>query len=239
MDKQLNVLIYETAEPTKKKLHDVLVSYAIARNTEVRIDWIRPDTAPEALAKASVREHIAFVNASEGEAAAKIGKCLYDNNPDCALIYYGDPAEEEADRLISYFRQLFPARPVEFIRGVDIKAVYLSVCRITEQKKDSAVFVWENKSKKYRFPYGSILYFKSDRNYVTLKLKNGEEYAFLAKLADVEKRLDDILFVRAHQSYLINKTAIVMIDKSKKSLVLSNGEEIYISKAHYKDALEA
>ena len=52
MENQLNVLIYETAEPVKKKLHDVLVSYAIARNTEIKIDWIRPDTAPEALAKA-------------------------------------------------------------------------------------------------------------------------------------------------------------------------------------------
>lgn len=54
----------------------------------------------------------------------------------------------------------------------------------------------------------------------------------------MEQQLPADLFVRVHQSYLINKTEILLIDKQKKTVRLSNGEDVYISKAHYKETLE-
>ena len=92
---------------------------------------------------------------------------------------------------------------------------------------------------KYRIPYGSILYFRSERNCVYIRLKNGTEYSFLGKLTNIEQQLLQNVFVRAHQSYLIKRSEILLIDKQKKAVQLSNGEEIFISKAHYKETLEA
>ena len=91
---------------------------------------------------------------------------------------------------------------------------------------------------KYRVPYDSVLYFRSDRNYVILRLKNGSEYSFLGKLANVEQQLPADLFVRVHQSYLVSKAEILLIDKQKKSVRVNSGEDIYISKAHYKETLD-
>lgn len=54
---------------------------------------------------------------------------------------------------------------------------------------------------KYRIPYGSIQYYRSDRNYVYLHLVSGSEYAFLGKLSGIEAQVPKALFVRVHQSY--------------------------------------
>lgn len=64
------------------------------------------------------------------------------------------------------------------------------------------------------------------------------EYSWIGKLAKVEQMLPDKLFVRVHQSYLVNKATILLIDKGKKAVRLSSGEDIFISKAHYKETLE-
>ena len=72
-----------------------------------------------------------------------------------------------------------------------------------------------------------------------MRLKNGAEYSFLGKLTNIEQQLPPNVFVRVHQSYLIKRSEILLIDKQKKAVQLSNGEEIFISKAHYKETLEA
>ena len=221
----LCVLIYETSETTRKKLHDVLVGFAVSRNTEVRIDWIRPNATETEIAAACADEHVAFVNAVQAERATEIGRCIYEQNPECALVYYGAPETDDAERLIAYFRKLFPSRPVAYCREPDAKTLFQTVCRLSEQKVGRNVFVWENKGMKFRIPYGSILYFRSDRNYVFIRLKNGEEYSFLGKLTDVLKTLNEHCFVRVHQSYLINKSAIILIDKGKKCVRLA---KVYI-----------
>ena len=233
------VVVYETMEERKKTIHDVLATYAVKRNVEVVIRWLKPSVRDEEIRHACTEAQLAFVSAAEAERATLIGKLLYQVNPECALAYYGYEIPGDILELVEYFTRLFPARPVLYLNQPGYRDYYRAVEAAAEdevQKKNR--FSWETKGMQYRVPYDAILYFRSERNRVVLHLKNGEEYTFLGKLSHVEQLLPIGFFVRVHQSYLVSRAAILLIDKGRKILRMSTGEEIFISKAHYKEALE-
>jgi len=235
---RLCLVIYETSDDGKKTLHDSLAAYSIAENVEIIIKWLKPSAKEKEILSACTEVQIAFVNAADTQRATQIGNLLYQVNPTCALIYYGNRVPQDVQNLVSYFSSLFPARPVLYLDCPTGQEIYQAIRTFCKRLSDKKLFVWETKGMKYRIPYDSILYFRSDRNYVIMRLKNENEYSFLGKLANVEQQLPADLFVRVHQSYLINKTEILLIDKQKKTVRLSNGEDVYISKAHYKETLE-
>ena len=235
---RLCLVIYETSETGKKALHDSLVAYSIAENIELIIKWLKPSAKEDEIISACTEAQIAFVNASDIQKAEQIGILLYQTSPTCALTYYGHSVPQDVRELIAYFSRLFPARPILYLDSPREKDFYQALRTLSNHNACQKRFGWETKGAKYRIPYDSILYFRSDRNYVIMQLKNGNEYSVLGKLANVEQQLPADLFVRVHQSYLINKTEILMIDKQKKAVRLSSGEDIYISKAHYKETLE-
>lgn len=238
MMERLCVVIYETSESGKKTLHDVLAAYTITQDAEVTIKWLKSSAREDEILSACAEAQIAFVNAAETERAAQIGRLLYKANPDCPLIYYGHAVPGDIRELVSYFTSLFPARPVLYLDHPTDQDYYQTVNEVSDSGSRRDMFVWETKGMKYRIPYDSILYFRSERNYVCIRLKNGAEYSYLGKLANVERMVPERLFIRVHQSYLINRTEILLIDKGKKSVRLRNGEDIFISKAHYKETLE-
>lgn len=235
---RLCLVIYEPSARGKKMLHDSLAAFSIAENMELIIKWLKPSAKEGEIISACTEAQFAFVNAADIQKAEQMGKLLYQTNPTCALTYYGDCVPQDIRELISYFSKLIPTRPILYLdspRGQDFYQALRTLCsREACQKR----FVWETKGMKYRVPYDSVLYFRSDRNYVILRLKNGSEYSFLGKLANVEQQLPADLFVRVHQSYLVSKAEILLIDKQKKSVRLNSGEDIYISKAHYKETLD-
>ena len=235
---RLCLVIYETSDAGKKSLHDSLAAYSIAENVELIIKWLKPSAKETEIVSACAEAQIAFVNAADTQKATQIGGLLYQANPTCALTYYGDCVPQDVRELISYFSKLFPARPILYLDHPGERDFYHALRTLGSRTSCQKRFVWETKGMKYRVPYDSILYFRSERNYVIMRLKNGTEYSFPGKLANVEQQLPADLFVRVHQSYLVSKAEILMIDKQKKAVRLSNGEEIFISRAHYKETLE-
>ena len=232
------VVVYETMEERKKTLHDALAAYAVKRNVEVVIRWLKPSARDEEIRHACTEAQLAFVSTAEAERAALIGKLLYQANPAGALAYYGYEIPSDIRETVEYFTRLFPARPVLYLNQPGYREYYRAAEAAAEdefQKKNR--FFWETKGMQYRVAYDAVLYFRSERNRVVLHLKNGEEYAFLGKLSHVEQLLPAGFFVRVHQSYLVNRAEILLIDKGRKTLRMRTGEEIFISKAHYKEAL--
>lgn len=233
------VVVYETMEERKKTIHDVLAAYAVKQNVEVVIQWLKPSARDEEIRHACTEAQLAFVSTATSERAAVIGKLLYQANPECALVYYGYEIPDDIRKTVEYFTRLFPARPVLYLNQPGYQEYYRAVETAAEdeiQKKSR--FFWETKGMQYRVPYDAVLYFRSERNRVVLHLKNGEEYTFLGKLSHVEQLLPADFFVRVHQSYLVNRAEILLVDKARKTLRMSTGEEIFISKAHYKETLE-
>ena len=234
---RLCVVIDEPREDRKKALHDALAAYAVSRDTEVEIRWIKPSAGEAEILSACAEAQAAFVSAGEPERAAWIGGLLYRSNPLCALVYCGGPLSGGARELTAYFSALFPARPALYLDCPGNRDYFRALSAIAAEAAREGLFHWETKGMRYRVPCSAILYFRSQRNYVCLRLKSGEEHAFLGKLSGVEPLLPRGLFLRVHQSFLVNRAEILLVDKGRKALRLSSGEEIFISKAHYKEAL--
>lgn len=236
---RLCIMVYELSERMKTVLHDAFVAYAIDHNIEVEVKWLKSSIDKKALQGICAEVQIAFVNSGNTETAVRIGQLLHSINPECRLIYYGNRVPADMRGVINYFAELISSGPIRYLHEPNQKdlseTLRLQSSVIFGQKH----FIWENKGMKYRLPYGSIQYFSSGRNYVYIRLSGGGEYSFLGKLSNIESQLPKDLFVRIHQSYLVNLNEIIAVDKQKKTICLRSGEELFISKAHYKETIEA
>lgn len=77
-----------------------------------------------------------------------------------------------------------------------------------------------------------ILYCKSDGNYTTIFFKGNKKEMLSKKLKDVEGLINNTIFFRVHNSYLVNISYINEFIKSDgQYLVLENGTSIPVSRA--------
>ena len=84
-------------------------------------------------------------------------------------------------------------------------------------------------------PLDSIYYIESSNHKVELHLKDGE-FACYAKIGDLELELQDQFF-RIHKGYLVNLSYVA--GYSKRSVTLTNGERLLLSKYKYQDFVKA
>ena len=78
-----------------------------------------------------------------------------------------------------------------------------------------------------------IIYCKSDGNYTTIHLLNNEQHLLSKKIKDVEALINSPLFLRVHQSYLVNSNFIKEYVKNEGYyLVLEDKNNIPVSKAN-------
>ena len=83
-----------------------------------------------------------------------------------------------------------------------------------------------------------IIYCKSDGNYTEIYLKNGKKEVVSKKLKDVETLISEPLFLRVHNSFLVNMRYLKEFIKTDGSyLVLENGASIPVSRTKKADLL--
>lgn len=91
-------------------------------------------------------------------------------------------------------------------------------------------------------PYGEtlnvvcsdIILIKSSGNYVEYNIRNRENVRVRAKLDDVEKELEQSIFLRLHKSYIVNMDFISTINYAHLLVTLKDGTIVTISKAYKK-----
>jgi len=84
-----------------------------------------------------------------------------------------------------------------------------------------------------------ILYCQSDNTTTTLFLQNGETIVVSKGIKLVQKMLEGNNFLRPHQSYLVNRNHIILIDKTPDyCLILKNQIKIPISTRKRKEIME-
>lgn len=84
-----------------------------------------------------------------------------------------------------------------------------------------------------------IIYVKSEGNYSSIYLQNGEHFMLSRNLKYVEDLLDKNTFVRPHNSYLVRLDKIVQYNKTEGgSIILENGTEIPISRRRKEELME-
>ena len=105
----------------------------------------------------------------------------------------------------------------------------------TAREKPGRVLTLQSANTSRTVPLDSIYYIESSNHKVELHLRNGE-FACYAKIGDLELELHDQFF-RIHKGYLVNLSYVA--GYSKRSVTLTNGERLFLSKYKYQDFVKA
>ena len=104
-----------------------------------------------------------------------------------------------------------------------------------ENPQKGPVLTLQSANASKTIPLDSICYIESSNHKVELHLKDGE-FACYAKIGDLELELQDQFF-RIHKGYLVNLSYVA--GYSKRSVTLTNGERLLLSKYKYQDFVKA
>ncbi len=110
------------------------------------------------------------------------------------------------------------------------KKIYETIDRVLKPS-DVDTFQIRQRSTIIRIPYNEILYVESSNSKCILHCLDGSKYTIYKRLSDIERELNNVCFLRCHQSYLVNMNYIQSADKSFK---LTNGDTILIRQRELK-----
>ncbi|WP_122641947.1 LytR/AlgR family response regulator transcription factor [Luxibacter massiliensis] len=130
----------------------------------------------------------------------------------------------------SYLKQLFEVQPFRFLdKPVDRERFCSTFIKAYQKIMDNSIFFQYKFNKEiYRVPVKEIMYFESDNRVIHLVMETRID-RFYGKLNVVEEwfRNSKMVFLRIHQSYLVNFTYIKCMGFTK--LELFNGKVLPIS----------
>lgn len=84
-------------------------------------------------------------------------------------------------------------------------------------------------------PIKEIIYFMAGYNHNVVMVQNSIDRSLSMNLKDIVNLHDD--FLQIHRSYVINRQHIVHVDKSSRTIRLSNKEELPVSRTYYKSLM--
>lgn len=105
---------------------------------------------------------------------------------------------------------------------------------LAEHKQDADVIFVKNRSRLIRVKHEDLLFVEALKDYVVVHTRT-ESYTIHSTMKEVERKLDERLFVRVHRSYIVNLQAI---DSIKYAMITMEGmdKEIPVG-GSYKDLL--
>ena len=105
---------------------------------------------------------------------------------------------------------------------------------LAEHKQDAEVIFVKNRSRLIRVKHEDLLFVEALKDYVVVHTRE-ESYTIHSTMKEVERKLDERLFVRVHRSYIVNLQAIESI---KYAMITMEGmdKEIPVG-GSYKDLL--
>lgn len=131
-----------------------------------------------------------------------------------------------------YIEDIFDVTPFRFIRKPINSDKFNAVVEMAYKKlnESNKYFVFTHKKEHKKIRMDDIMYFESSGRLVVISLRNGQKEFFTGKIndLDVEMRERKIPFLRIHQSFLVNFSAITR--KRYTEVYVANGECLYISR---------
>lgn len=98
---------------------------------------------------------------------------------------------------------------------------------VTEvKKKDDFLFI-KSGQQHIRIHFKDIKYLEAQKEYVSLKLVNGEQVKTLLRLKNIESILPKETFMRIHRSFIVNLNHIVTVERNR--IIYSRKEFIVVS----------
>lgn len=229
---RLTLLVYEPSENVRAAIRSAITAFAARHDVDLRIDWMFRADQEEHIPSIMSDTLVALVNVGMGERSTAAGRLIYDANPDCLLVYYGKAGIDLAP--------LLAARPVAYNPDpCSTEAWEKILCELLNRIMTArGYFHWSGKDYRYRLPYRSITHIRSERVYLDVFTASDAIFRLVGKLDEAAKQLPSPTFLRIHQSELVNLDHARALNRSRRCIIMDDGSELYISRAHYRDVLE-
>lgn len=143
-----------------------------------------------------------------GAGGLEAARRIREIQPDALIVFVSTSREfyREAYDLFAFNYLEKPVDPARLGRVLDRALAQLAV---QASQKISFSF----RSREYSVPCAHILYISSAAHLLTLHLRGGRSLCCYGKIDDFARRLPERLFVRCHQSYLVNLGEITALEK--------------------------
>lgn len=157
---------------------------------------------------------------------------VYQKNPFCKIIFYGESSED--------INELLKSRPVAFFSGGSLKELKSLLSRelFAGNLGANAIF-FETRNVQVILPIKNIIYFSSQQHYINAVCdKEFLDERFKGKLDDLQAAVNGRIFMRIHKSYLVSLLHVAKLDKKEHLVIMKSGEELPVSDFYYKDVLK-
>lgn len=255
----LGIAVLEADEKKRKVIRELLLKEFF--ELDIKFFWFTTEGCFENIKKYSHQLQLALISLDANQAMSA-GRRIYESNPNCLICYYSEEIEFPKpiikSRPISFLKipgsyfDLSRLDRTELIELDDtLKHQYMSehreICAelrsiISDVFRENGLFVYSTRKMDLSIPIRNILYFQSDLKHVIVHYCDGSEDKIFCKLKDIEEKLKDSgnsqIFIRVHNSFLVNSIYCCKIDKAGKYLITEGLEKIPISASHYSDVLD-
>lgn len=135
------------------------------------------------------------------------------------------------------FKEAFEIRAFRFVsKPVDIKELYRAIDAVRQRLIGRNIIHVYRDGVKYEIVEKDVLFFEA-KGSITLIYTINNEYRSEESLMSWMSILDDRLFYQCHKSYIVNMGKILKLEK--KTIIMSNGEKVAVSKRRCKSLQQA
>lgn len=221
--------LYEPDMERCRQMRERIVGYSLRENMDISVYYIVDGT--QKVEKYANSLQIALIS-MDADMAIPLARRVYRANPDCRIGYYKSEACDLEPALA--------ARPFTFYRWEKDGGSFDR--KLDEVLEDilsaGGIFRYETRKTSLTLPVRDILYFQSNLKNVQIHTRTAEQpHSIFCKLADLERLLETqglaCRFLRIHQSYIVNRCHIRLLNKTEHQLLLNNGEQLPISNGYY------
>lgn len=82
-----------------------------------------------------------------------------------------------------------------------------------------------------------LLYLKSEGNYTSVFINDQKTLLVSKQINQLHQQLDNAIFIRTHNQYVINLNRIKLYSKSQSEIIMDNGDKIPVSRSRKDDLL--
>lgn len=148
---------------------------------------------------------------------------LHEEESIICFISSSNAFYREAYDIYAFQYLLKPVRPDE------LKLLLDKVSQRLERNREQKFFYrWRGQTKS--IPYEKILFISSREHTVLIQCKDGLEQEFKGKLDEIESQLRGDVFLRCHQSFLVN---IYQVDSLNRNEMMVFGHRVPVSRRYY------
>ena len=207
----IRILVCEQNRQIISEIRERFAALSVQHDMELDVYWLFGDRMEKELTERVESANILLVS-MQTDALLPLARAARRRNALCRLLVYNGHAERLPDWL--------PAGPLD-ICTLDGSLDRALLRLIDEVQQDQSLFHLRTRQETLHVPYGRILYFESDLKHIEMVYSSGGSGRFSGKLDQIEACVGKTSFLRIHQSYLVNRRAIVSLDHVTHEALLS------------------